>query len=266
MAALPFALKVLWALSGAVQLLVFVLVIAKHYSGKLPMFTAYVTLNLVQAALLVVVYSRIAFHSTTSYELYWISEVLTLVAQTLAATELLRYALRQYRGIWALIGRVLALASFVVVASAAVNAGKDTDWGLMIADRGYHLTFAVAIVLCLVAVRVYSIPVNPTYKTILAGFCIFSCSFVVANTVLKILFLQRFAAYNDVWNYGNLLVFVAVYVAWAVALLQPASATDEEAELLPASTYQELSPEINSRLRVINDTLCRFWRLEPPRQ
>ena len=264
MTTLPFALKLMWALSGAVQLFVFVLVITKRYSGKLPMFTAYVTLNLVQAALLVVVYSRVEFHSKTSYALYWISEVLTLVAQTLAATELLRHALRQYRGIWALTGRVLALASFVVVASAAVNAGKDTDWGLMIADRGYHLTFAVAIVLCLVVVRVYSIPVNPTYKTILAGFCVFSCIFVVANTLVKILFLQRFAAYNDVWNYGNLIVFVGVYVAWAFALLQPVSATDEGPELLPASTYQQMSPEINSRLRVINDVLCKFWRLEPP--
>jgi hypothetical protein len=131
----------------------------------------------------------------------------------------------------------------------------------MIADRGYHLTFAIALISCLLLVRFYLIPVDPVYKTLLAGFCVFSCFSFVANTVLQALFQRHYPGSSDIWNYLEMVVFIVVQIVWAVALRHPVRA-EARPTLLPPSTYDRLSPQVNARLRALNDLLSRLWRLE----
>lgn len=265
MAGIPPVLLGLWALSIIAQLAVFTLLLAKGYSRTLPLFSTYIALNLCQAGLLIIVYSRVAFDSHQARVVFWFSEGITLVAKAFAATELLRHVLRPYRGIWALGWRLLAIASLLVVSYAVASAGQDLDWRLMIADRGYHLTFAVAFVSCLLLVRFYAIPVHPVYKALLAGFCFFSCAVIATNTLLPILLARHVTNYSEIWNSLHLAIFTGVQVTWVVALRKPLSALDERPALLPASAYGRLSPEINMRLHLLNELLRKFWRVEAPR-
>jgi len=261
MATLPPFILLLWAISIVVQLTVLFLLVGKRHFHSLPLFSIYIVLNLCQAAFLYFVYSQFGYNSDVARQMFWISEAITLAAQTLAATEVLHRVLRAYSGIWGLAWRLIAAAVFIVVCYALASAGRTPEWRLMIADRGYHLTFAVALISCLLLVRFYSIPVDPVYKTILGGFCVFSCSSVVANTLLQALFLRRYPRSADVWNYLEMLVFIGVQISWAVALRQPVRA-EAKPTLLPPSTYERLSPQVNARLRALNDLLSKLWRLE----
>jgi hypothetical protein len=265
MANLPPLLLLLWAIGTIVQLSVLFLVIAKRHFRSLPLFAVYIALNLCQAAFIFFVYSRFGYTSHTALRLCWLSEPITLAAQTLAATEVLHRVLRHYAGIWALAWRLIAAAAVVVISYAVASAQQRPEWSLMIANRGYHLTFAVALISCLLVVRFYSIPVDPVYKTLLGGFCVYSCTIVAANTLLQALFLRHFPQFGDVWNYLEMTVFIGVEIAWAVALRHPVREEDKPS-LLPPSTYDRVSPDVNSRLRALNDILSKLlrWRVLQP--
>ncbi len=257
MASLPPLLLVLWVISGAVQFCILFLVITKRHFEALPMFSVYVTLNLCQAAFLFYLYSRFGFTSPVTRELGWLSELITLAAQALAATELIHRVLRHYQGIWALAWRLIATATVVVIAYAVANAQLTPAWILMISNRGYHLTFAVAMIACLLLIRYYSIPVDPVFKTLMGGFCVFSCVAVAANTFLQADILRRLL--GELWNYLDMVVFIGVQIAWAVALRHRVR-METKPPLLPPSTYGQISPELNSRLRALNELLSKFLR------
>jgi hypothetical protein len=58
-----------------------------------------------------------------------------------------------------------------------------------------------------------------------------------------------------------MVAFIGVQSVWAVALRQPIRA-GEKPTLLPPSTYDRISPEVNAGLRRLNEVLSKLWRLE----
>jgi hypothetical protein len=160
MATLSPSILLLWAISSIVQLTVLFYVVTRRHFRTIPLFSLYIALNLCQAALLCFVYSQFGFTSLIARQSSWLSEPIILAAQALAAMEILHRVLRQYAGIWALAWRLVALAAVIVIGYVLTSAKQSPDWSLMILNRGYHLTFAVALISCLILVRFYSIPID----------------------------------------------------------------------------------------------------------
>lgn len=263
MSSLPLYVLVLWALSALVQLIALILLFAKDSFRKLPFFTVYVALNLCQVAFLVVVYSVWGIDSKTGIVLAWYSECITLFAQALATTEILKATLRRYQGIWGLVWRALAFTSacvVVLVALAARGSWIDAKWFEL--NRGYHLTFAAAVIACLLLVRYYSIQVPAAYKMILGGFCLYSCSEILIHTVLQSFVKKASSAYAPVWESSTTLSFLVVLFIWVAALWKPLPIEVRQAAPPSDSIYKRLSPEINERLRELNEKLLRLWKLE----
>src|SRR5271167_634150 len=164
MSGFPLPVLRLWACSVLAQLLVLALLFIKGNFRKLPYFTAYVVLNICQAGFLFFVYSHSWSNPQTSGTLAWVSECITLLAQALATTEILEITLRPYQGIWGLGWRALTVVSGIVVLLVALAA--QGHWAVarwFELDRGYHLTFASALIACLLLIRYYSIPVPRAY-------------------------------------------------------------------------------------------------------
>jgi hypothetical protein len=263
MFSLPIPMVCIWVISTMAQMCSLYFIMVRRHYRFLPLFTLYIALNVLQAFFLAYVYQHFGVASRQSKKLYWISEPLTLAAQALAATEVLNRVLRQYRGIWGLAWRMVTIAASAVTIYALASAGHAPDWRLMIANRGFHLTFSVALVSDLILVRVYAIPVPSLYRVLLAGFCVFSCSVVVWDTLLQTLVIAHFHDYAGVWNYLQTLVFGGIQLLWAERLRQPLP-VEETPQLLPPGTYDHLSPKVNSAFRRFNDQLNRFWCLGVP--
>jgi hypothetical protein len=266
MSGLNSAVQWIWAFSVAAQVAVCATLVFRGHFRKLPVFTAYISLNLCQAGFLYVVYAHSGFSSHTVEVLAWLSEASTLILRSLATIEVLHLALSPYRGIWGLGWRVLVVVFGVVLTYAAIEAGSNVAWALALAVRGFHLAFAIALVACLLLVRHYMVPVRPTYKTLLAGFCFYSCTVVVLNTVAQTLLPAEFAHYQPIWQITTVASFAIVQVVWAVALGKPVPVEEKQPPLFAASIYQQISPEINQRLRLINEQLAKFWKPEATRQ
>jgi hypothetical protein len=253
----------LWACSVLAQLVVLTLLFLKGNSRKLPYFTAYVALNICQAGFLVFVYSHSWSDQDTRNTLAWTSECLTLIAQALATIEILEITLRPYQGIWGLGWRALTVTSGTVVllvVLAARGHWGSARWFQL--DRGYHLTFASALIACLLLVRYYSIPVPLAYKMLLGGFCFYSCTQIVVNTLLQAFFSNDFFLHLAAWQLLTMSSFVIVQVIWAAALWKPVPVEDRQASSSSDSDYERLSPEINEDLRRLNEKLLRLWKME----
>jgi len=261
MATLSPSILLLWAISSIVQLTVLFYVVTRRHFRAIPLFSLYVALNLCQAAFLYFVYSQFGFTSLIAHKSSWLSELIVLIAQALAATEILHRVLRHYAGIWALAWRLVALAAVLVISYVLASVKLSPEWSLMILNRGYHLTFAVTLISCLFLVRFYSIPIDPLYKTLMGGFCFLSCTIVAANTLLQVLFVRHFPNADVTWNYLEMVVFAGVQIAWAVALRHPARVQDKPT-MLNSSNYDRLSTDVNSRLRALNDVLSKFLRTQ----
>ena len=260
------AVQELWVLGLLGQMIVCGFLFFRGHYRKLPFFTAYIVLNICQAGFLYALYVHFGFGSHGARMLAWWSEAGTLILRSLATAEVLRVVLSPYRGIWGLGWRVLCVAFGLVLSFAALEAGSNLDWAFVLADRGFHLAFAVALVACLLLVRHYSIPVHSAYKALLGGFCFHSCTVVLANTIGQTLFPRESAHYQPIWQAVTTGTYAVVQVVWAVALRKPLPAEEKQQARLPASIYQQISPEINQRLRSLNDQLSKFWEPEVSRR
>jgi hypothetical protein len=129
-------------------------------------------------------------------------------------------------------------------------------------DRGYHLTFASALIVCLLLVRYYSIAVPPAYKMLLGGFCFYSCTEIVVNTLLQAFFSEKYFLHLAAWQLLTMSSFIIVQVVWAAALRKTLPVEDRRPASSSDSDYQRLSPEINEDLRRLNEKLLRLWKLE----
>lgn len=263
MSSMPLYLQSTWACSILGQLIVLVLLFLKGNFREVPLFTAYTTLNICQAGFILLLYVIPGISPATFLTLSWASEFVTLVAQALATTEILRITLKPYPGIWGLGWRAIASTSALVVMVVALTSrGHNAGERLFELNRGYHLTFATAVIVCLLLVRYYSIRVPTEYKMILGGFCLNSCVEVLIYTFIQAFFHKDFDLHQVRWEFLTTLSFVAALAIWVVAVRKPFAAEDRQVASLSDSEYQRLSPEIDEQLRRVNEKLLRLWKLE----
>jgi len=254
-----------WAFSVAAQLTVMVVLIGKEQFRKLQFFTFFVALNLSQALFL---FLLICFHQSGAPKyiyMAWGSQAIILVAQAFATTEILRLVLGPYQAIWTLGWRLILATSLVDLFFVLALFKGDMAWALMEADRGYHFIFATAVIACLFLFRHYRVPISTVYKTLLAGFCFYSCVEILINTILKNIFTSGSVRYEALWQIVTMGTFTVMQVAWAVVLRKPLPAQQAVVKSLPPAVYDRISPEINLGLRQLNDQLGKFWKVEAPR-
>jgi hypothetical protein len=263
MGSLPLYVLRLWACSVLAQLVLLLFLFLKGSFRKLPFFTGYVALNICQAGFVAAVYSIWGTNNPTTTTLDWYSETLTLVAAALATTEVLKVTLEPYKGIWGLAWRSLAGVSatvVILVAMATHSTWPGAKWFEL--ERGYNLTFASAVIACLLLVRYYSIVVPAAYKMILGGFCFYACTDILINTILQALLKTQFYVYQPIWQSSRMLSFIAVQILWTAAVWKRLPVQARPTVPPSNSIHSRLSPEINERLRELNEALLRLWKLE----
>lgn len=255
------SVKWVWAVSVLLQLTLFALLFLRSNFRRLPVLTVYVASNLGQAAYLLFLYAGAHLAPQTANLLAWSSEAATLLLQALAATEAIHLFLRPYRGIWGLTWRTLAFLSAILLALIVKHTAGNYHWALLEADRGYHLIFASAVIACLVLVRYYSVAVPQPFKLLLAGFCFYSCTMILVNTVFQDMLYSKIADYEPVWQFASVFSFALVQLVWLAALRKPLPA-DQRRPMFSDGLYDDLCPEIDARLRMLDEKLAKLWKLE----
>jgi hypothetical protein len=254
--------KVLWGLSAFLKWgLLGLLVFRKHYR-TFPFFFAYVLLTALQSPVLLVSYRIWGFDWPISGNIAWGTQAVVIAARGLAVAEICRRMMEMYRGIWALASRLLLATGCLVLLYSWAVARPHWKAAVLNCDRGLELAIAGVLVMVFLFARHYEIEVDETARYLALGLFLYSCLSVVNNTVLE----KRRWDYVVVWNLFRTLAYVASLTLWAWALRAPHSITATQPQMLPEGAYPALVPEINLRLKALNEQLGKFWYAEAKKQ
>jgi hypothetical protein len=257
-------------------------VFARKVQRILPLFAAYACMLLTCGIGVWLTYTYFGFGSLTSYYAYWGSTLLNAAARSLAIAELCRYGLRAYRGIWALVWRVLTALSILLVVRTGFDAWRQPNrvaiYGTTI-DRDLALASIVILAVLLLFRNYYGIALEPLQRAIAVGICFICVVDVIGNTILKNIFTgyllsfflsnqraiwsaltPQFERVRDTWSVVHLISFMFSMGIWCFALRKPLPMPAEPPVLLPAGVYRELSPAINLRLASFNNRMVELLK------
>jgi|SRR5579883_3141835 len=253
--------------AGFQQLLVVALVVAhavalgvilSYRSWRIyPAFAVYIFLNLVQGAALLLIYRSHGVRSSFASHFAWGTEAAILLARAMVIREICKHLLSAYRGIWALAWRVLSVTAIFLAIYSLIVAGGSVRNAVLVADLGLELTIAAVLTTLFLFARYYGVEPDSALRSLAIGLFLFSCFTVLNNTVMS----HAAERYYEVWNILSGLAFLASLLLWTWAFGSSVPAVASEA-LLPADIYRALAPEINVRLRRLNENLATFFDRE----
>jgi hypothetical protein len=253
--------KWLWAMTAIVQaLLLFVLIVRRHAYGYRA-FSVYVFMTLGQSGLLFVATRGWGFSSLVTWRVGWATQYLVMSARAFAVAELCRHILGRFRGVWLLARWILLGCGAAVLVYALVAANHE--WGLVLntAEMGLELAIAAVIVTLLLFARYYDVEVAAPRRLLAIGLCLYSCIAVLNDAIL-----ERFLSqYVSVWNVFDMSSFLACLILWTWAFRNSPVPAAAPSQFSDGSVYLRTIPEVNWRLRSLDEQLIQFWRQESPR-
>jgi hypothetical protein len=277
----PLETILLWLATAFVMVLCG-FVFTRKAQRVLPLFAAYSFTLLGSTISAFFVYRTFGFQSSAAYYCYWISLLLNAGMRSLAIAELCRYKLREYRGIWGLVWRVLAGISLLFFLHAAFDTwGQPNRLAIysITVDRDLDVASVAILAALLLIHNYYGLSLEPLQRTIAAGICLVCAVDVIGDTIVGNLFtgylfpffaanrssigsavIQFYGRIADLWSTIHLIFFMTAIGIWCYALRRPIPARAEAPELLPPEVYRELSPAINMRLATFNDRLVELLK------
>jgi len=246
---------VMWAVNWAAGiLLLFLLVVRKNYRVY-PAFTFYIFLNMLLGTFVYFYFRKWGTESWAAWLFAWGMQALAICARAVAVAEICKHILSGFRGIWALAQRLLVGCVAAVCLYSGLAARHQWESAVPSADRGAELVIAVVIVVLLLFARYYDVHPEPTDRTLAIGFCIFSCFASLNDTVLEH-YLYEYAA---LWSLLGVLAYFASLVLWSTALWEKRTLSVTEKNLFPPLVYESVTPQINLRLRELDEQLSRTF-------
>jgi hypothetical protein len=224
----------------------------------IPFFFVYVLFNFLQGFVLLGSYRIWGFSSPLSNRVAWGTQGLVILARALAVAEICRRVLGKYQGVWALARRLLVATVAVVLLYSWAVARGSWRFAVLNSDRGMELAIASVIVIFFMFTHHYGVAVETAVRVVAIGFFLYSCFFVLNDTILE----RWMHAYSTLWNLLGTLAFLASLLLWSWGLRERQPETTFEPEMLSEGIYRTLAPEINDRLRALNDHLGQFWYVE----
>jgi hypothetical protein len=251
----------LWAATAVCQVFLLVLLVARRNVSIHPAFTFYIFMTLAQSGLLFLAIKGSGFSSSSSFKVGWLTQSAVLAARGFAVAELCKHILGRFRGVWLMARWVIFVSGLIALCYALIVGFRKWTLMLTTAELGIELAIAAVIVSLLVFARYYEIEVDQPFRSLAIGLCLYSCVAVLNDTVLE----HWLNNYVPLWNTFGMLAFFACLLAWTRALRHTAPQTAAAPLLLDRSVYLQVMPEVNERLRALNEQLIQFWRLEAPR-
>ncbi|HLZ92712.1 MAG TPA: hypothetical protein VKQ28_13445 [Candidatus Acidoferrum sp.] len=248
-------------MTAILQMALLFSLVARRNASSYPAFSAYIFMTLAQSGLLFVVIGGWGFSSLASWGVGWASQFLVLGSRALAVAELCRHILGPFRGVWCLARRIFLAAGIIVLFYALAAAAHQWRLALTTTEMGLELGTATVIVLLLLFARYYDIVVAPPLRMLALGLCLYSCFSVVNDTILE-RWLNRYAA---IWNTCGMAAFLGCLLLWSRAFHKTVPQAAVQPVLLDRGVYLKIIPEVNWRLRSLDQQLIQFWRLEAPR-
>jgi hypothetical protein len=263
MSALLTLRNVFWAATTLCELVLIIYLIRGRLVRSYFWLFLYLCCTVLQSVLVVITYSLLNdFRGAATRNIIWSSQAVVLTMRFSAVCEMARRILARYSGIWALAQRLLLVVAAVVLIYTAVFSDKRLSMMILTVDRGAELAIAAFIVGLLLFARYYLLEISPLDRALSIGFCLYSCFYVINDSLLE----RWMEPYVGFWGFMDIITFLACLLIWIQAVRAYAPALISVApQTVPSDLYGTLSPEVNTRLRLLNDQLAQLLRRESSR-
>jgi hypothetical protein len=251
-----------WGLSTLLEVVLLVYLVRRKLYRSHPAFTFYILVAILESAIVAASYRLFGLSSMLSFNIAWGTQAVVICARAFAVVEIARRVLADYPGIWALANRVLFVLGFCVLGYSIAASEREWTHAVLKADRAVELCIASFIVGLVLFVRYYRVPMNNLERMLAIGFCLYSCFFVINDSIL----VTWFAATGLLWNYLDMLTFLASLTLWigAVSKYSESPILTTPAPLT-AELHGQFSRKLNARLHALNNRLDHLFRSEEPR-
>jgi hypothetical protein len=167
--------------------------------------------------------------------------------------------LRDYVGVWHYAGRFLAALSAVFFVWMGISLWQH--WGhyrriVITASAQISVTEAVLWLFFLAIGIYYEVPVSRFFKFVLVPSCIYSAVDVTSYTYA---FLVQHPT-NSAFDYFERFTFLFMAVTWAWGIWRWSDVPAPAPAIFSQEIYDDVSPQIHSRLRLLNDRLSDLLR------
>jgi len=152
-------------------------------------------------------------------------------------------------------------AVFVLLYSWAIARG-GWQFAVLNGHRGIELAIASVIVILLLFTRYYGIVVEPAVRVLTIGFFLYSSFYVLNDTIFGTLAARLFKALESCSDRQSCCEHAALGFG-VCASDNPREHSNRK--LLSDGIYHATAPEINARLRALNEHLGHFWNVERKR-
>ncbi len=253
-------ISIQWAAAAAAEVVLFALALRRNLFRRLPLFTIYLGLLLLNEAVLWLTYRLTGISSRASFDAYWIMQSTLLLARAAAVYDICRALLSPYAGVWKFCRPILAGVALFLAVGAAISVGNSSPRIaalILTGERGLE-SVIFGILLCgLMFCRYYGVSVSRHIAWLALGLGFYSAVQFVNNTFLR---LQISGRYFEPWRDLRLVSFDIAIVLWWVALLKPLPQEQTAPVLFEPGEYEAIVPQMTSRLRQLNSTLLEMWK------
>jgi len=256
MSHIAFMQRALWLLTIGLQVAILLIMTGKRLYRNFPAVYCYLLIGLAESPLLYFVYQAKGYESSGAYWTAWVSQGVVTLARWIAVCELCRTILGQFRGVWALTWRVLAVIGTIALLAAVIFGGHDYARLINTFDLGLEFSIATVLVVFFVFTRVYDIGVSPPLRSMGIAFCMYSCFKAFNDTVLQT-FLGNYAG---TWGMVDGVTYLATLTLICAAVYVYQAQHAQTVNLLPSGTYAAFVPQANARLTALNERLRQILK------
>ena len=225
---------------------------------RLPVFTSYLAAVVLVEIIRWSVVSVSGFTSPQYRWAYWLTQASLMILRGLVVAEICREVFGKHLGVWRMCRVFLASVAAILCAYAAVAAWRNQDHLrtlITTADRGLELAILGTLVFAFLFARYYLIRIDRLVALISTGL-VFYAAVQVVNSEFMFSWKSYFPSYSAIVVYS----FAISMLIWLVAVWRPIPARAPSAVLLGEQTYGEMMPEVNLRLRQLNNRLLEILR------
>ena len=249
--------NLVWAATTVLEAVLLFYLFRRKAGRVHPLFCIYISGTMLQSLLGAWASHHWGGPSMQYFNIAWGAQAVVVGMRWLAVIEIARRVFAGYSGIWRLVSIILFFLCIDILIFSVVISRARWYLSVLSADRAVELSIAAFIVAMLLFARYYRLPMTNFERHLSIGFCLFSCSWVVSNTIYQ-------GAQHPSgmwWEFFQILAFLATLLIWINAVRQPLEVPQPaRAPLLSTDQYAQVSQQLNTRLQALNDRLNHLLR------
>jgi hypothetical protein len=250
---------ILWYSAFILELVLCGLALWRHLYGRLPVFTAYLTVLAAREAFIYFVYRTAGYTSKLYFYSFWVAQAVLLAGRAASIGELAWSASCPYPGFRVVLKWVLTLTAFTLLLRAALAAMAQVPRippFVLTLERDVELTAAVVLVILLALSRRYDVPLQSPQRLVAAGLLVYSLVQVLNNAISQ----QSLESYFHGWNVVRTASFHVALVIWLIAMAKPLAPHPETRQPVDVQPIRDFMRQGAQVIQDLSARLTRFKR------